>query len=55
MAQTLKKVRSGGAPVLDEEVGATVIHRGYDEDSVETVRGDIHLATAGKVASIGKS
>jgi hypothetical protein len=39
MAQTLKKVRSGGAQVLDEEYGATVIHRGYDEDSVETVRG----------------
>jgi hypothetical protein len=25
--------------MLDEEYGATIIHRGYDEDSVETVRG----------------
>jgi hypothetical protein len=41
--------------MLDEEYGATVIHKGYDEDSVETVRGDIHLATSGQVASIGKS
>jgi hypothetical protein len=37
-AQILKKVRFGGAPVLDEEYGATVTHRGCDEDSVGTVR-----------------
>jgi hypothetical protein len=37
-AQLLKKVRFGGAPVLDEEYRATVTHKGSDEDSVETVR-----------------
>jgi hypothetical protein len=30
-----KKVRFGGAPVLDEEYGATVTHKECDEDSVE--------------------
>jgi hypothetical protein len=35
----LKKVRSGGAPVLDEEYAATVTHKvGCDEHSVGTLR-----------------
>ena len=37
-AQILKKVRFGGAPVLDEEYGATVTHKGCDEHSMGAVR-----------------
>jgi hypothetical protein len=38
-AQILKKVRSGGAPVLDEEYAATVTHKGCDEDLGKRTKG----------------
>jgi hypothetical protein len=38
-AQTLKKVRLGGAPELDEEYGVTVTHKGCVEDSGNRQKG----------------